>query len=523
MTVTEQAEDRQSIQPPGKVHRDRTAWWIALFAAIMSACTYAYFLSKGIALGYADSISHLQIAARTLDSPTAGFAQLGGVWLPVPHLLMLPFVWVDSLYYSGFAGSVVSMASYVISCVYIYKTVRDLTKARIPAIAGTLVFALNPNVLYMQSTPMTELLFFATVAAATYYTQKWIQTPDHAKGYPSLFAAAFALFLGCLTRYEAWVVTFVLGAVLLFAAWRRFGRAAAEGVLLTYLFFAGAAIALWIGWNTLIFGNPLNFQNGEYAKPSLWVSEGEKAVGNPIVAIQTYWYAMVNNLGLILVLIMLAGAIVLVVKHRKLDALPTLGLLMMAPFFVVALTVGQRPLHVAEITGDIYNVRFGLLMAIPAAIIAGYLASLIPSRASIYGLIVTCVVTLVPLIPGGPTDAVTAREGSLFIGLEGNVKETSEFLATHYREGEVILIESFGNESILFNARVPLTNNVYEGSYQKWDPALSDPPGQQIKWIVMRAGKAHDKTYGELYSSDKIAAYTEVFSNDLYFIYERKA
>src|SRR6202008_3764482 len=101
------------------------------FAAITSASAYAYFVSKGIALGYADSISHLQIAARTLDSPTAGFAQLGGVWLPVPHLLMLPFVWVDSFYYSGFAGSVISMASYVICCVYIYKTVRDLTKTRI--------------------------------------------------------------------------------------------------------------------------------------------------------------------------------------------------------------------------------------------------------------------------------------------------------------------------------------------------------------------------------------------------------
>jgi len=502
---------------------DHTTWWVAIFAVITSGCAYMYFVSKGIALGYADSISHLQIAARTLDSPTAGFAQLGGVWLPVPHLLMLPFVWVDSFYYSGFAGSVVSMASYVVSCVFIYRIIRDLTKTRTAAVAGTLVFALNPNVLYMQSTPMTELLFFATVAAATYYVQRWIQTDDHSRGYPFLFAGAFALFLGCLTRYEAWVVTFVLAGVLLFAAWRKFGRSAAEGVLLTFLFFAGAAIALWIGWNTLIFGNPLNFQNGEYAKPSLWVSEGEKAVGNPIVAIKTYWYATVDNIGLVLVLVMFVGVVMMVVKRRKLDSLPTLGLLTMAPFFAVALTVGQRPLHVAEITGDIYNVRFGLLMAIPAAILAGYLVSLIPSRARVYGLILACAATLIPLFPDGPTGAVTAREGSLFIGLESNVRETSEYLAANYRKGEVILIESFGNESVLFNARVPLTNNVYEGSYQKWDPALSDPPGQQIKWIVMRVGKTPDKTFGELYSSNKIAAYTEVFRNDLYIIYERKA
>lgn len=523
MTTVEHPAGRQSVRMTDAIRSDHTARWVALFAAIASGCAYAYFLSKGIALGYADSISHLQIAARTLNSPTAGFAQLGGVWLPVPHILMLPLIWVDSFYYSGFAGSAVSMASYVVACVYIFKIVRDLTNRRAPAIAGTLVFALNPNVLYMQSTPMTELLFFATITAATYYVQKWIQTADHARGYPSLFAAALALFIGCLTRYEAWVVTFVLAAVVLFAAWRKFGRHAVEGVLLTYLFFAGAAVVFWIGWNALIFGNPLNFQNGEYAKPSLWVSEGEKAVGNPLVSMQTYWYAIVDNLGILLVITMLAGAVLLVVKNRKLDKLPALGLLMMAPFFVVALMVGQRPLHVAQITGDIYNVRFGLLMVIPAAIIVGYLVSLLPTRAYLFGLAAACVVTLIPLIPGGPTGAVTAREGSLFIGLEDNVRQTSEYLSAHYEDGEVILIESFGNESILFNARVPLTNNVYEGSYQKWDPALSDPPGQQIKWIVMRAGKAHDKTYGELYASDKLAAYTEVFRNDLYIIYERRA
>lgn len=504
------------------VRRDRTWLWVALGAALLSACAYAYFASNGMALGYADSIAHLQIAARTLDSPTAGFAQLGGVWLPLPHLLMLPLIWVAPWYYSGFAGSAVSMASYVVTCVYLYKTAFGLTKSRLPALAATLVFALNPNVLYMQSTPMTELLLFASMAAAVYYVQKWIQTDDHSKGYPYLFAAALAAFLGCLTRYEAWVATFVLAAVVLFAAWQKLGRRAVEGVVLTYLFLAGAAIVLWVGWNGLIFGNPLNFQNGEYAKPSLWVSADEKAVGNPLMAVKTYWYAMVENLGLLLVVTMIIGAIVLAVTRKKLDILPTLGLLVMAPFFVVALTVGQRPLHVAQINGDIYNVRFGLLMVLPAAIIVGYLVSLIPPRARAVGLIGAAFLTLVPLIPQGPTDAVTAREGRLFVQLGHTARETSDFLREHY-DGGVILIESFGNESILFTARVPLTNNVYEGSYQKWDPALSSPPGQQIKWIVMRAGDSPDKTYREMHETDKLNEYIEVFHNDLYVIYERKA
>ena len=273
---------RTTISRRARGESDRTVRWVALGTALISIGAYAYFASRGMALGYRDSISHLQIAARTLDSPTAGFGQLGGVWLPLPHVLMLPLVWIQPFYYSGFAGSAISMISFVIASVYIYKIGFGLTKMKLPAIAGTLVFVLNPNVLYLQSTPMTELLLFAAIAATTYYAQKWIQTEDHSVGYPYLFASAFAAFLGCLSRYEAWTITAVMAAVVVFVGWRRYGARAAEGIVLSYLFLAGAAAALWMGWNWLIFGNPLNFQNGEYAKPSLWVSEREKAVGNPL-------------------------------------------------------------------------------------------------------------------------------------------------------------------------------------------------------------------------------------------------
>jgi hypothetical protein len=100
--------------------------------------------------------------------------------------------------------------------------------------------------------------------------------------------------------------------------------------------------------------------------------------------------------------------------------------------------------------------------------------------------------------------------------------ETGGFLREHY-DGGVILIEGFGNETILFHARISLTNNVYEGSYQKWDPALSDPPGQQIRWIVMRFGDKPDKTYREIYGTYKLKEYDEVFRSSRHVVYERKA
>ncbi len=56
------------------------------------------------------------------------------------------------------------------------------------------------------------------------------------------------------------------------------------------------------------------------------------------------------------------------------DKVALLTLLFPFPFFVTALYLGQRPLHVEEVMGELYNVRFGLTMIIPAALFYGYLA-----------------------------------------------------------------------------------------------------------------------------------------------------
>lgn len=520
MTTSVVPQSLPPLDSPSTVRPDHTVRWVVLAATIVSVSAYWYFASRDMALGYADSISHLQIASRTLYSPTAGFAQLGGVWLPLPHLLMLPLIWYTPFYYNGFAGSAVSMVSYVLACVFVYKMAYGLTRAKVPALAGLAVFALNPNILYMQSTPMSELLLFATITATAYYVQKWLQITDHGQRYPYLFAAAVAAFAACLTRYEAWAITLFMGIIVVFAAWRQYGRHAVAGLALAFSFVAGAAILMWLGWNLLIFGNPLNFQNGKYAKPSLWVGEGERAVGDLVISVKTYWYAVVGDLGIVVVLAMIVGALALLARRRRLDSLPVIGLLGVAPFFVFALFVGQRPLHVTQITGDLYNVRFGLLMAVPAAVLVAYLVSLLPARTRSLGTVAAAVCTLLPLLPAGPMHIVTAEEGSKF-GFSDVTLQTSDYLREHY-DGGVILIESFGNESILFHARISLTNNVYEGSYQLWSPSLSNPPGQQIRWIVMRDGKNPDQTSIELAGTDKLDAYDEVYQNELYRIYKVK-
>src|SRR5258706_14655537 len=93
---------------------------ILLGLIALSVVTTYIMYEKNLILLYGDSESHLNIAKRVTSSITPGLAQLGGIWLPLPHVMMLPFTLFDPLWRSGLAGSIVSGASYVISGFYIY-------------------------------------------------------------------------------------------------------------------------------------------------------------------------------------------------------------------------------------------------------------------------------------------------------------------------------------------------------------------------------------------------------------------
>ena len=73
----------------------------------------------------------------------------------------------------------------------------DCTSA---ALAATALFALNPNVLYLQSIPMTESVFFACLLALLYFTVRFRDT----QGWGALAGAGIAACAATLTRYEGW-------------------------------------------------------------------------------------------------------------------------------------------------------------------------------------------------------------------------------------------------------------------------------------------------------------------------------
>ena len=67
-------------------HEVRLLTWLA---ACVSIFTFLFYYRRGEVLLYGDAVAHINIARRVFDSKTPGLLQLGTVWLPLLHLLML--------------------------------------------------------------------------------------------------------------------------------------------------------------------------------------------------------------------------------------------------------------------------------------------------------------------------------------------------------------------------------------------------------------------------------------------------
>src|SRR5260370_19260403 len=91
---------------------DRSEARVAGLAVLVSLFSFLYYFQKSDLLLYGDAVAHINIARRVFDSQTPGLLQLGTVWLPLPHLLMIPFIFSDAMWRRGAGGSLDSLNSH---------------------------------------------------------------------------------------------------------------------------------------------------------------------------------------------------------------------------------------------------------------------------------------------------------------------------------------------------------------------------------------------------------------------------
>jgi hypothetical protein len=105
--------------------RHRETILVGYLAAFFSLIAFLFFFQRDMVLLYGDAVAHINIARRVFDSRTPGLKQLGTVWLPLPHLLMIPFLISDWAWQNGLGGSLPSMFAYVAAVMGLFRLVRD--------------------------------------------------------------------------------------------------------------------------------------------------------------------------------------------------------------------------------------------------------------------------------------------------------------------------------------------------------------------------------------------------------------
>ncbi len=501
-----------------------TSKWIVLALAValttLGAATVVYFYEHNSILVYNDAFGHLKIARFVLRGLQPGAAQFGGVWLPLPHILMLPFIWNDWAFRTGIAGSVGSVAGFVASGMFIYFITVRITRQQLAGLVALIVFAGNPNVLYMQSLPMTELPLLACITGGTYFIVKWAEKPDHL-GY--LMLGATMAFLATLTRYEGWAFALAAMAVVGYVAGRRRlgGEGGVQAYAITFGLFALYGIPLWLIWNTILFGDPLFFQSGEFSALEInrgiqnFLGAGPPASkGNLVVATSDYLRAVYWNTGPIVTVISYAGLAVWFLRE-KLSPSQIGMLLLAAPALmqIYAMFSGDSFLLLPDRDHQLHNIRYGLLALPLLAVTAGYLSKF-HNLAKV--LIVGLVIAQYAIIVNG-ANVVTYIDATRGLGGGGvenegpvvsQLQPLTEWFGENYDSG-LILIDSSANNNVLFS-KAPTSSFLYEGVYKRWDAALLDPAAY-VDWIYMqRSGVLPDRVWDKLHDSDKLSAFIKV-------------
>lgn len=527
--------------------------WVLVLSVVAAVIATIYSYTHGTIASYGDAESHLNIAKRVIDSLTPGFAQLGGIWLPLPHIFLIPFVSIDFLWRTGLAGSIVSGIAFVVSALFIYKLTYLITNFRVASFLAALIFIINPNILYLQSTPMTEVILIMFFLLSGYFFIKYLLSDGSVF---MLILAAFFGLLASLSRYDGWALVLMEAGILFLyhllyrldpkwfyviknknasfvKIWKtQFKKiwSRLEGRMIIFVTPAFFGIALWLLWGFLILGDPLYFTHSQFSANSQqqsWLSRGElPAYHNMPVALLYYFMTSIQSGGVLISFVALVGLIAFGIQKENRYRIYIL-LLLLVPFFfnVLTLFIGQSVIFLPGVTPTtfewtLFNVRYGSMMVPVFAVFSGYLfyRSKIFGKVLIGGLVVVqCGLFLVGFSPIlSYDDGVRGLSSAV-----AKVPDAQNWLAKEY-DGGLLLTDDFARTISIIRTSIPMENVIYIGNKPYWEESLIEPQ-KYASWIVMQKD---DTVWKNVYDRPEVNArlfkyFQKVYTSDEILIFRR--
>ena len=434
---------------------------ILLWSAIALSLFSAYlFSSNGFQIAHFDSKGHLLVARRLIDNLTPGFKQIGAFWLPLPHLLYLPLVQNDFLYFQGFAALPVSILCFIATVLILFKLIEKLFDSFV-AFLGSVLYLINPNVLYLQSTPLTENLSILFLVCCSYFfvlfaTERKVKY---------LWIASLLAGLGNLTRYENWGVFACMGLVLLILdlkerrGWKMFLM---EEAIITIPSLLAIGLSFWINWYTT---------GHVYIDVSYKHTDFQPAQGSFFMAIVVILYTIGNLISYDWIAFILIGGAILF-RKRFSDPAFLASLILLAPLFLFLWE--YRDNHPTRI-------RYGLTF------LPGCIAFLcyFPARSRLFAFLFAVFGIYVALFsPFSREYPSQLLQESL---RDADVLSLQHDLTNYLREhddGQLILASMGDIAPVLYDLKLPVKRYVHEGAKPYWDDALKNPE-KVVGWVFL--------------------------------------
>jgi len=484
------------LQPTGRWDRETTL--VGQLAAALSLVAFLFYFRHGDLLLYGDAVAHINIARRVIDSMTPGLLQLGTVWLPLPHLVMIPFLLSDAAWQTGIAGSIPSMVAYVLGTVGVFRLVRGALRhaakpsaaVRVSAWLAALIYAGNPNLLYLQTTAMTEPLYLALFIWALVHFSEFVRADAGTDVHPaswSLTKCGLCVAGACLTRYDGWWLAVVLGVAAVLVALRSDKKHTLGRVLTRFALLAAAGPVLWLGYNAIVYRNPLEFANGPYSARAIEQKSMQSHPGAHDLPAAFSYFLKSAELNMteagwqrLWVGALLVGT--LMVFFFDLRLWPLLLLWTPLIFYVLSMAYGGVPIYLPPWWPfSLYNVRYGLELlpafAVFAAMLLHFLLALGRGRwmkAAVGAVIVGLVAASYASVwRAQPICYREARVNSATrITLETELASNLRLLPHH----STLLMYLGDHVGAVQRAGIPLRQTINEGNHRTWAKP-SDPEG----------------------------------------------
>jgi len=353
---------------------------------------------------------------------------------------------------------------FVLGVTFLFTAVRRVFKSTAAGGVAAALYSLNPNALYLASTPMTEAVFFATLAALLYFTVRFRET----QSLGSVVGAGVAAFAGTLARYEGWFLIPFVTAYFLFTARRRFRSAFVFGAI------ASLGPILWLAYNGWVFDNALEFYNGPSSPKAIQGGLAYPGSGDWRLALIYFGWAVRACAGAPLFFVGAAGVVVALWKRAF---WPLLLLTLPGVFYVWSIHSSGTPIFLPNLwPHSYYNSRYGMVLLPLAAFCGAALVALAPRYRAVASLAVLMLASSVWLMNPHPEAWITWKESETnSVARRAWTKEAAGYLAARYHPGDGVFT-SFGDYTGVFReAGIPLRDTLTGDNGPHWQAAMLRP------------------------------------------------